>query len=821
MARVGSLRNCHVQSVVSALFARFVVSTVVVWMAPLPCSALPPAQRLEFDISGGPLGPVLLEIAQTGGTVVSFRPGLVERRQAPAIRGAYTLLEALQLATQSCGLTVETTSTGALTIAEAPAPLAAQSSPRPPGTAPSDATGVPQGDAAAVLPRVVVLGSSGPREEGLKALRGSSATRTDTLLVDLPQSVSVLTGDALDLQGGATSTEALRYVTGVSSRIDFAGGQGVVPSLLVRGLPALYALSGIGTIRATLPMDNIFIERIEVPKGPSNVITGVSSLGGRGGVVNLVRKEAGGDPHQNASINLASQDGGTVRAEADLAGRAAQDLSWRMVAYGSATGRTDGGYNPGGAAGLLGSASYRHQDLTATLTLQADRRRLTPAATSRGGLPAPGGRITPVEDGQVDPLNPDDHLLSEAADAELGLEWRLRPRWRMTLKTRVEAVDNKLSQQIPLGPRFDRRTSWWNAALQWGLVGDVETGPVKHKILLGVDLANWRARLLDATGTAGDLSSLGRFDVGDVKREFLLQDQLRFGNLRVRLAAQVARVPEYDLSTPGAVSAGTGRRAINWDAGVLYRLTPSASVYAGSQYSIETDVTRAIGSAIFDGSGDPTRTQQVQGGLKLDLLDDSLALTLEAYRTEQINVLSSPFVGNLGGNSTFFSITPRRVVEGLELDLAGRPWTALDIQLGMSFMRASDLLLPPPGSTGQQVYVPGGAIPARSMHLLSRYALPERWMPNTRLGMAFRARSSSFAVPPNPMQPGAQLVLPGGAQLDLSLDRLFGPWALSAFVHNVFDRQLYETQSSPGYIPLEPRRNFGVTATYKSQGVGP
>ena len=166
-------------------------------------------------------------------------------------------------------------------------------------------------------------------------------------------------------------------------------------------------------------------------------------------------------------------------------------------------------------------------------------------------------------------------------------------------------------------------------------------------------------------------------------------------------------------------------------------------------------------------------------------------------------------------------ITPRRVVDGLEIDLAGRPWPALDVQLGLGYMRANDLLPTQPGVAQAEIYVPAGAIPARSMHLLSRYTLPERWMPNTRLGLAARARSSSFAIPPNPMLPGAQLVLPGGAQLDLSLERLFGPWALNVFVHNVFDRQLYETQSSPGYIPLEPRRSFGVTATYKAPGMRP
>lgn len=94
-------------------------------------------------------------------------------------------------------------------------------------------------------------------------------------------------------------------------------------------------------------------------------------------------------------------------------------------------------------------------------------------------------------------------------------------------------------------------------------------------------------------------------------------------------------------------------------------------------------------------------------------------------------------------------------------------------------------------------------------------------MTQTSLGLGFRARSSSFAVSPSPALPGAQLVLPGGAQLDLSLERLFGPWAVSAFVHNVFDRQLYETQSNPGNIPLEPRRSFGLMASYSRRAWHP
>ncbi|HET7865477.1 MAG TPA: TonB-dependent receptor [Burkholderiaceae bacterium] len=801
-----------------------VLSVGLLAVVALPHAASPPeARRLELDIAGGPLGGVLLEIAQVGGEVISFRVSLVEGCQAPPVRGMLGLVEALTLAIRDCGLAVETTPTGALTVVPR---LPGAAAPGTADTSPNPGAGALPGGAVVALPPVVVRGSDRVPEEGLKAVVGSSATRTDTLLADLPQTVSVLTGDALDLQGGTTSTDALRYVSGLSSRIDVSGGQGIAPSLLVRGLPALYAISGMGTIRSTLPVETELLERIEVPKGPSNVISGVSSLGGRGGVVNLVRKEAGGDPHRQVSLGLSSRDSATLRAETDLAGRTSQALSWRLVAYGSANGRTEGGYLGGGSGGLLGSVNYRTQDVSATLTVQADRRRLTPAAASRGGQVLADGSISPLEDGQVAPKDENDRLLAGTADAELSLQWQIHPRLRMSLKTRFERVDNDLHHRIPIGVGIDaavvRRISWWNNALQWGLVGDVDTGLVRHKLLLGVDISDWRLRFIDMPDIPGAPPLQLRVDSRDVKRELLLQDQVRYGDLRVRLAAQVARVPDYSVDMPGQQVPGTGQRAINWDTGALYRLVPDIAVYAGSQYSVETDVLRTLGPAIFDGTGEPTRTLQLQGGLKVDLLDDRLALTLEAYRTNQTNVPNAPIFGLPDAQQRPFFISPRRVVEGLEVDLAGRPWPALDVQLGLSLMRAKDMLPSSRGAPPGGLFVPAGGIPARAMNLLARYRLPETWMPRTSLGLGLRARSSSFTIPPNPAQPALQLVLPGGAQIDLSMERTFGPWTLNAFVHNLADRQLYETQAAaPGTIPLEPRRSIGVTATYKGPGPTP
>jgi iron complex outermembrane receptor protein len=764
-------------------------------------------ERVQFDIPAGPLADVLLQIGGAAGVLVSFSPDLVARLQAPDIRGTFSAVEAVTLATRGGGLAAEVTAGGVVTVVAA----AVQAVPARAVAAPVAGAGAAaaQPPGLAVLPRVEILGSGRRQEDGLQALRGSSATRTDVLLADLPQTVSVVTAEALAIQGGVTSNDAMRYVAGVSSRQDSTGGQAVVPALLVRGLPALYALSGMGTIRLALPMDSAFIERIEVPKGPSGTIPGVGSFGGRGGVVNMVRKEAGTPPRRELEQGASSRDSGTGRLEADLAGRLSDDLAWRVVAVGSATGPADGGYEQrNGTGGVLVSGRYGRGPVSATLTVQADRSQLVPARLARGGELQPDGTISPILPGEAGPLDAGDRMRVGVADMGMDLEWRFARQWRWNLRTRFEAVT---TEQYVAQPGFrieGRRSDWWNAALQLGLVGEVQTGPVRHQLLLGLDLADWRTRLADPAFVAGDLTALGRLDAQDEKREVILQDHLRLGALRVRLAGQVVRVPLYTQGT-----AGTGEARLNWDAGALYRLSPRWSVYAGTQSSVETDVIRTIGSALVSGVLEPTETRQGQAGTRLDFLHNRLAFTLEGFQIRQTNV---PVFDGLSFDNTY-SFIPRRTVRGLELDVTGRPLPFWELQLGMSFMKADDLLESAGDVIDPQAPAPG--ISSRSMHLLSRFHLPGRWLRQTRLSLAYRARSASFAVSPSPLVPGQQLLLPGSADLNLALERRMGDWALSGFIRNVFDRDVYESQGVPGAIPIEPGRSIGVTVKWSGSGL--
>ncbi|HET7866983.1 MAG TPA: STN domain-containing protein [Burkholderiaceae bacterium] len=78
----------------------------------------PPADLHDFDIPAGPLGSTLLAIGRNAGALVSFRPRIVDTHKAPAVRGRYTLKQALQMALEPSGLTFQITPSGVVTIVD-------------------------------------------------------------------------------------------------------------------------------------------------------------------------------------------------------------------------------------------------------------------------------------------------------------------------------------------------------------------------------------------------------------------------------------------------------------------------------------------------------------------------------------------------------------------------------------------------------------------------------------------------------------------------------------------------------------------------------
>jgi iron complex outermembrane receptor protein len=805
---------------------------------PPPALALMAQEPIAFNIPSGPLGIALIEIGKRCGAIVSFNPSLVEGTAAAPVQGQFTPMQAFMQALSASGLSLDVTPNGTVTVHphHAAKPVTKAHPEQPGHTAHESTLPIEETHQATLadtpvyaLDAVLVLASAeAPQADGLRASTSSTATRTDTPVSELPQSVSVITRDALDMQGlNATTTDALRHVAGVTDV-----GEGIEPLLMVRGLPAQYLLSGMRTSRAGLSIDNAFIERLEVLKGPSGAIGGAAEFGGRGGVVNLVRRSIETEPFAEVKQGFSSRNGGTLRTDLDAAGELAPRTYWRAMAYSSHTGRTDGGYDAQYADGLLGVFGYRGADFKATLTLQADNQRLAPVPTSQGGMERPDGTFSPVQPSQFDAIDATDGRRWHSTDIELDLSWQLSAQWRMTWKGRHERLDSDFRRHLywTYGDeeagvdRVSDHTVARGLGMQWGLLGDVATGPMKHQLLIAFDRDRGRAQS-DVGSASWDIDPAA-FEPGSTplpgapyyegsdtaavrvhKRSLLLQDQIHLGNWIARLAAQRSQSSEtnsyYGMETQEP-------KVTNWDAGLLYQVTPTVSVYAGTQYSAEVDL-RGADFLLYDGTEVPLRKlRQTQAGTKMELMDRKLALTVEAFRLRQLTTLQS---STELPDSGIFTL-PGRSSTGVEAELAGRVSPALDMHLGLSLMRTRDVIPGPDSAPQRGVELPAAGVPKRSMYLLARYRLPGTQPARDSVGFAFRAYSSSWVVPPYPAVDAGQLSLPGGAQLDLSWMRATDRWSLRLSVENLFDRQLYSPQSTPGYIPLEPRRSFSITTAF-------
>ena len=126
---------------------------------------------------------------------------------------------------------------------------------------------------------------------GYVADTAQSATKSTTPLVQTPQSVSVITGDMIEDQGGTNLGDTLRYVPGVFSQPYGTDPRFDAPS--IRGFDGSNAqyLNGLRLMRdfGAPSFETYSLERIEVLRGPASALYG---SGVPGGIINQIQKRA-------------------------------------------------------------------------------------------------------------------------------------------------------------------------------------------------------------------------------------------------------------------------------------------------------------------------------------------------------------------------------------------------------------------------------------------------------------------------------------------------------------------------------------------------
>ena len=360
----------------------------------------------------------------------------------------------------------------------------------------------PTASAPAVrLPELRVEGAretaTGP-VAGYVAERSATGTKTDTPLIETPQSASVITSDRIQAQNIDTLNQAMLYTPGAfATSVDFRGEY-----FNLRGFAADIYLDGL-RVPVPVPAQSFRIEpwgmeRIEVLRGASSVLYGQANLGG---IVNAVSKR----PRPDMVSQVAIQGGsfGRIQGMFDVGGAAGRDgsLLWRFngLVRDSDTyvdfGRDNRIYlapslawRPTADTSLTVLASYLRDDLGVT------GQWLLPQGTV---LPNPNGTIprgrSTGEPG-FDRYRKSQYAIGTILEHRLNADWAVRQNPRYTYQELDYAtIFTDLTFVPPNQQRVAGRSASYQAPLHWSVAvdnqaeGRFRTGPLDHRVLFGLD----------------------------------------------------------------------------------------------------------------------------------------------------------------------------------------------------------------------------------------------------------------------------------------------------------------------------------------------
>lgn len=501
---------------------------------------------------------------------------------------------------------------------------------------------------------------------GYVATRSSAGSKTDTALIDNPQSVTVITREQMDAQGVQTLDQALRYVPAASSQDnDLRFDQ-----LSIRGFDADSYLDGTKLNRTTWfanpRIDPYFLERIDVLRGPASVLYGQASPGG---VVDMVSKRPTDDPFHSVLLSIGNYD--RRQLGVDFGGPLDASGQWLYRITGLARdANTQTDHIGDERFGIAPALTWRPSEAT-SLTLLSNFQR-DPQGGLFNPLPAygtvlynPNGKINPdhyLGDPQRDHFTRTQYSIGYLFEHRFNDSVQVRQNLRY-LHDDIDYYQTSLSSLL----NADNRTGYY-----WGNINkehmgqftldnqvqvDFSTGNLQHTLLAGVDYqylynhihrggAYFGANAIDIYDP--DFSEIASVPVSLNQSTRLtqlggyFQDQVRLDRWLLTLGGRFdwARTLDTQQSaTTGAVSSSTDQRdhAFTWRTALNYKFDSGVAPYL----SYSTSFQPQTGNSWTGSSFAPTLGKQYELGVKYQPTGMRAYITAAVYDLRQTNVLTS------------------------------------------------------------------------------------------------------------------------------------------------------------------------------------
>jgi len=636
----------------------------------------------------------------------------------------------------------------------------------------------------------------------------SSATRTLTLLRDVPQSITVVSKDQIKDQSMQSITDVVTYVPGITAH----QGENNRDQLILRGnsTSADFFLNGVRD-DVQYYRDLYNVDRIEALKGPNSMTFG---RGGGGGVVNRVTKEAGFSSLREFTFQGGSFQNKRVTTDLD------QPLGDKVAL------RLNGLYENSGS--FRDFVKLERYGINPTLTVAPSANtRLTfgyehfhDGRTADRGIPSFQLRPadTPISTFFGDPNN--SHVRARVDLLSANVEHHLG-NFSIRNHTLYGEYDRGYQNYVPGAVTADKTrvalsaynnaTKRENLFNQTDLTYEFSTGSVRHNLLGGAEVGRQLTDNFRNTGFFNNTATsiLVPYDNPTINTPITFRQSATDADnhLKTNLAATYAqdqieltrkfqvvtgvRFDYFDLTFLNNRNGQELRRIdrlVSPRAGAIFKPTTALSIYgnysvaylpsSGDQFSSLTTITQQV---------KPERFTNYEVGAKWDVRR-SLFLTTALYRQDRTNTRA-----NDPNDPTRIVQTGSQRTNGFELGLSGNVTRKWLVTGGYAFQDAFITSDTTAARAGAQV----AQVPHHTFSLWNNYRVLSR----LGVGLGIIHRTDMFAAIDN------TVVLPGYTRADAAVFfSITEKWRLQANFQNLFDKQYYLNADNNNNIsPGSPR----------------
>lgn len=693
-------------------------------------------------------------------------------------------------------------------------------------------------NAVAQLPTIIYTATAKTdQDKDYLATKTQVGSKMKVDLAEVPQSVSVVTQQQMQLQQISTTSEALRYSAGLNSE-KFGGFGSYLDLTRIRGVDADYYLDGIRMISnpgSWLPqVDAYSLARIEVLRGPASASYG-QGLGG--GVVNQVSKLPQAESAHAVHIQYGSFN--EKRLGVDSTGALNQDASlmYRAVLSGvdSDTQIKDSHHRRIYVAPSLTWKPNEQLTWTGLATYSNE-----PELPNYNALPAVFLGLNNSQYPSLDRrANYTDSAFNDSSRTQKSLsslfEYRWNDQWGFVSNARYMYIDSDIQRSIIYGyqeqngkPMLkgyyeDTPAEVSTFSIDQHIKGEFNTGVIAHQMLVGVDYST--GTLKNALYSVGPIlfdpyqkpqHSVSKPDFSasyaapwkeqqDFDRiGFYLQDQLAYAAWRLNLGARYDHSKndqKTNIYSAKVTELNQNEKKWSYRAALSYVFDTGLVPYVSYSTSFDPILGTKHDGSLFV----PVETKQTELGVKYKTLADQLLLTAAVFQLNQTN-LKTGDAEHLGFNLQAGEVRSR----GADIQAIGRLSPQLNVIASYSYL--DNELIKDNNYQGNSLT----QTPQHSASFWLDYQLDDRIFNGLTVGAGLRYLGSSYGDPKNNFKVPATTLM--DLTLNYSLAQVFPELKQSSVglkVNNITNKQYIASCTSQMYCFVGQDRNVRLSLDYQ------